>query len=65
MIAICTASIPRKYENGYYFPGKNCGISTPIRYLIGLPENTDEVECTFVSTRIVNQGKSFIVPRVP
>ena len=49
LITICLTTILKKHSNGnYYFPGKSCGISTPIRYLNILPENFDGIECTFV-----------------
>ena len=55
-ITICTASIPRKYHNGYYFPGKNCGISNPIRYLNEVPNDIDGLQCAFVLYKFVKQG---------
>ena len=35
-------------ENGVWFTGKGCGVTTEIKYLTGIPEDTKGLECTFI-----------------
>ena len=42
------AGKPIKRENGVWFPGKNCGVKNEIKYLYETPEDTSDLECTFI-----------------
>ena len=35
-------------ENGVWFTGKGCGVTTEIKYLKDIPDDTKDLECTFI-----------------
>ena len=39
---------PIQRQNGLWFPGQGCGVSTEIKYLHTLPHDTSHLTCTFV-----------------
>jgi hypothetical protein len=45
---IRAANQPIKVSTGLYFPGRGCGGSSEIKYLSKIPEDTLDLECTFI-----------------
>ena len=39
---------PIQRENGIWYTGKGCGSTTEIKYLNDVPEDTQDLECTFI-----------------
>ena len=37
-----------KRDEGYFITGRGCGLSTPMRYLKGIPQNLEDHECSFI-----------------
>ena len=51
------AKQPIVRPNGLWYPGKSCGIGTEIKYLHESPKDTSSLECTFIWTKNVVQGR--------
>ena len=54
LLGFVQATVPIPRENGIWYPGKGCGVSTQIKYLQMIPEDPSELECTFIQNKNVN-----------
>ena len=48
LLHLTFANKPIERENGIWYPGKGCGITTEIKYLSELPNDVSDLTCTFI-----------------
>ena len=48
LLHLTFANKPIERENGIWYPGKGCGITTEIKYLSEVPNDVSDLTCTFI-----------------